>query len=121
VNTGRHKSVGTGQEPGVAEIGAEVAVYSLAGTRAEWRGWLLSLARRARERQVAGGRVGPRPILTELGSVLFKWVRRSQRVSPFGLFLLLTSFPINSKALVSKIQITILLSSNTFQIWQVDG
>jgi hypothetical protein len=112
VNAGRHKSVGTGQEPGVAEIGAEVAVYSLAGTRAEWRGWLLSLARRARERQVAGGRVG---------SVLFKWVGRSQRVSPFGLFLLLTSFPINSKALVSKIQITILLSSNTFQIWQVDG
>jgi hypothetical protein len=55
VNAGQHKSMGTGQEPGVAEIGAEVAVYSLAGTRAEWRDWLLSLARRARERQVAGG------------------------------------------------------------------
>jgi hypothetical protein len=55
VNAGRHKSVSAGREPGAVETGAEVAVYSLAGTRAEWRGRLLSLARRARERQVAGG------------------------------------------------------------------
>jgi hypothetical protein len=111
---------GGGAILGAVETGAEAAVYGLAGTRAERRGRVLSLARCARERQVAGGRVGPGPIPTELGSVLFKWVGQSQRAGLFGLFLLITSFPINSKAPVSKIQITILLKSNTFQIWQVD-
>jgi hypothetical protein len=112
--------MGAGRELGAAETGAEVAVYSLARTRAEQHDRLLSLARCTRERQVAGGRVGPRPIPTELGSVLFKWVGRSHRAVLFSLFLLIISFPINSKVLVSKIQITILFNSNTFQIWQVD-
>jgi hypothetical protein len=87
------------------------------GMRAERRSRLLS--GQARERQVAGGRVGPGPIPTELSSVLLKWAGQSQRASPFDLFLLLTSFLINSKVPVSKIQIIILLNSNTFQIWQV--
>jgi hypothetical protein len=59
--------------------------------------------------------VGPGPIPTELGLVLFKWVGLSQRVSPFNLFLLLTSFLVNSKAPVSKIQITILLTPTLFK------
>jgi hypothetical protein len=98
------------------------------GMKAERRSRLLSGQARerqvaggrvARERQVAGGRVGPGPIPTELSSMLLKWAGRSQRASPFDLFLLLTSFLINSKVPVSKIQIIILLNSNTFQIWQV--
>jgi hypothetical protein len=52
VNAGWLKSMGVGREPGAAETAAEVVVYSMAGTRAEWRGRLLGLARRARERQV---------------------------------------------------------------------
>jgi hypothetical protein len=47
-----------------------------------------NLVRRARGRQVASGRVGPGPIPMELGSVLFKWVGRSQRAGPSDLFLL---------------------------------
>jgi hypothetical protein len=74
VNAGWHESMGVGREPGVVKTGAEVAVYILAGTRAEWHDRLLSLAQRAHERQVAGGRVGPRQIPVELGSVLFMWV-----------------------------------------------
>jgi hypothetical protein len=87
------------------------------GMKAERRSRLLS--GQAHERQVASGRVGPGPIPTELSSMLLKWAGRSQRASPFDLFLLLTSFLINSKVPVSKIQILILLNSNTFQIWQV--
>jgi hypothetical protein len=76
-------------------------------------------AMHVRERQVASGLVGLRPFPTELGLVLFKWAYRSQRADPFTLFLLFISFPINSKAQVSKIQITFLLNSKNFQICQV--
>jgi hypothetical protein len=70
------------------EARAEVVVYGLVGTRAERHSRLLSLVRRARERQVDGGRVGPGPIPMELGSLLLKWAERSQRAGPFDLFLL---------------------------------
>jgi hypothetical protein len=46
---------------------------------------------------------------------------RSNGPDPFTLFLLFTSFLINSKARVSKIQITFLLNSKNFKLWQVDG
>jgi hypothetical protein len=49
-----------------------------------------------------------------------RWPVAEWALGRFDLFLLLTSFPINSKVPVSKIQIIILLNSNTFQIWQVD-
>jgi hypothetical protein len=94
-----------------------------AGTRVKWHGRLLSLARRARER-------GMRPVAKwALGHFQRNWARRyssglvgrSQRAGRFTLFLLFTSFSINFKAWVSKIQITFLLNSKNFQIWQVDG
>jgi hypothetical protein len=46
-----------------------------------------------------------------------RMVAEGRPVQPFSF---IHFFSNNSKAPVSKIQITILLNSNTFQIWQVD-
>jgi hypothetical protein len=82
---------------GAVETGVEAAVNGLAGMRAERHGRLLSLARCARERQVAEW---------ALGRFQWNWTRccssglGGRRGLSRSIFFLLTSFPINSKALV---------------------
>jgi hypothetical protein len=110
---GRQLSVGTGGAVGLGST----------GTRAERRGavdfsaWLGARVREACSRWLSG----PWAVSygTRLGAVqVGRSIIEGSPVYPFSF---IHFFQINSKARVSKIQITFLLNSKIFQIWQVDG
>jgi hypothetical protein len=97
----------------VAHVGAEN--HGVVGTHGRWRfgqgGWVPTPMARS---DSAPGACGEDNCLGGPGRLVASW-------AGLTLFLLFTSFPINSKARVSKVQITFLLNSKNLQIRQVDG